>query len=284
MMQSCFVKDEWDELWDLMRWGLTDPLGWIIEGLFILLLIIAVLFVIGFIFIIKKKKKLGGVLIGLSGLLTVSLTAGIIAYFVPEKTSFKTPNGVSYIPEIKLEQFERSMSNAETLEKLLRRYPDLIYYGFENGEDSLNRAAASDNIEACKLFIKYGASFDNEYSLEYLTHSNALEHYFKSVGYSRGNEQTVDTVGFMIENGAAVNYPDNSENPNALFSAIEWVTDDTMVDTAEVNLIRLLIDSGADTKAVNSNDKTPLELFKSCEEGYDMYENDNTKEIEKILK
>lgn len=290
MYSNLLVDSSFEEflegLWFGISFGFSSASAFALCVLFEVMRLAVALLVVGIILTVKKKKS-GSVMLGVSISVIVVLVVGGAVFFLPKpsgKITFETPHGESKISEEKLEKFQRSLSflDGEYAEEHLDKYPDLIYY-VSNGSDPLNFATADGNVVVCEVLLQHGASYDNEFMLERLNEKYAFEHFFKYYLWN-GSSKTVELVQLMLDNGAMVNYPDNNDNPNALFSAVEWAANDGMLNTEEAEIIRMLAESGADTTALNSEGKTPLELFNEFKEGYDIYEGDAAKSIENTLR
>lgn len=255
-------------------------LGYSLVILFVLGLIILGAFVVmifSFVFgLIQKKKgkKSGKRYLILSGIIFTLFASTIIYFVIPKIIPVETPDGNAYVWSNQVKKCFDAVNNddVEALDKCLEKNPALLYYSNENSADILHIAARRNQIDAVKCMIDHGAYFDNGINLSnnYVNLSEnriaySLDYYFfYSKMYYHDDYQegsSLEMIKLMLDNGAQVNYDGDFENPNALFSALMWATDDEKISDEEIEVFELLLDTEADTKAIHKYGCNLLEAF-----------------------
>lgn len=203
--------------------------------LMLIFLIMAVVF--------RKKKALRIVFAALTVLNFLPIAAAIWLVFIPHPLTIETPDGEVKVRAGKDKQITKAImeSNLEEVDKLLEKYPALTFYRDINGRTVLEHAMFANDTEMMSCALKHGGTFDNQIVYDHLIYDCSLEYYFYS-----GDEKKYDTIKYMINNGAAVEFKDKRSAPNALFPAVWYICCDGSVSDDDITLLQLFIDSGAD--------------------------------------
>lgn len=202
-----------------------------------------------------------------------------------------TPDGRYDLVEGALEEFYSSMfkKDADEMSRVLDTYPYLVYYIKDGGSPLLDEVAKEDVAALTQTMVDHGAKFDDA-----LTHRNYYTTYSLESFLSYHADKTVTisssrdvngSVALMTENGAAVEFGTTNDKdvsydpnsitrkpgqPNALFDVSVWICRDETLDEKDVELMKMLVDAGADISKKNYEGKTPFEYFEETAEWYEL--------------
>lgn len=207
----------------------------------LLFLILAIVF--------KKKKIPRIVFTALTVLNFLPIAGAVWLVFVPHPFTIETPDGEVKMSAGKDKRLTEAIAeqDLEEIDRLLEKYPALTFYRDINGRTVLEHAMFANDIEMMSCALKHGAAFDEPVVYDRLIYGCSLEYYFYS-----GDEKNYDTVKYMIDNGAAVEFNDKRSAPNALFPAVWYICQDGLVSDEDITLLQLLIDSGADVNEAST--------------------------------
>ncbi len=264
----------------------------IIGVLGFLLLMTVVFLIIGI--VMKKKKKSGStILFVLSGICIAIPVALILFLVLPRRIELKTPNGVEKvwnteiddIREIVIKSNKTGEIDTKIVEKMVRKSPELIYYTdyyyaqYVDQPTLLEWAVFYEEYELAEFLIEYGAEFDNDITYEKLIYDTSLESYFYDISSSENSKISYNVTDFMLKNGA--------DFKNILLDSFvyEYIFKDRQVTADDVEVIRYLIENGADIYAKNGN-WSPIDSLKQVRQDYEgnFETNDNFQNIVRMLK
>lgn len=206
----------------------------------------------------KRNKKVSAVLLTLSGIIFALLVALALYIFLPRQIEIQTPDGTQTVYSNVDHSYINAIrdGNVEKVNKLLNKYPFLIYedkylyYSGSNYTDGLLYATVNGNKELAECLISHGATYDNGITLENVGYDYTFEYYFgclqnNSITDTEQPDNIDEWIQFMIDNGAAVEFTDDTDTPNALFCAVEYICDDGVISDEDVRVIDILIANGA---------------------------------------
>lgn len=98
--------------------------------------------------------------------------------------------------------------------------------------------------------------FDNEYKYSLECY---FDTYFRRSGLENLKHTEYECVKFMIDNNAKVEY--DSNDFSVLFYAVESICYDGSISDEDVQMIKLLTESGADITDTNAGGETPYDVF-----------------------
>ena len=245
-------------------------IGLILFLLFILL-VLSILFLILGIIKHKSGKKIHVLFYSLSGVFFLPIVAMFLFICLPKKESFETPNGTASVWDTTAEQYIEALTTQDlsTLNNLLYDYPQLIYYTDTNDLGILEYGMATCNIELLQLGLDYGASFDTPIIYDKLLSNGSYSFFFDFLGYycdyevvkGETTDEILETVKFMMENGANAELGDDMSCPTLLFYAAYWVDDDQIISLKDMELLTTIMEYGCPTDTQNVHGQTALEVF-----------------------
>lgn len=229
-------------------------------GIVLLFLGATTLFAIIFLIIgiIKKKaqKKSSYVFFSLSVLFALPIILLVIAIIMPKKETIETPTGKTRIWESVVEEYEDALENRDIdeLSELLEKYPDIVYYYDVNSRGILEYGMATCNIEMMELGLQYGAEFDSKIIYDHLIFEGSCSLFFENLGYrceeyeytlGETDDEILETVKFMLDNGADMESGEASCEDNFLYIAINWMLEeDYYISEKDMELILYIVESG----------------------------------------
>lgn len=237
-------------------------MGMVFAGIFFFVLGIMVL--IGFALLIigmvtrKKHKTTSNVLFVFSAV-NIIIPIGLIIFMLsPHAEEFDTPEGkIRFSPQC-ISRYKDNLKNgdADNMRKLFDENPKMIYYFDINVTTLLEYGKGNLNIDFMQIALDHGARFDDPYIYNRLIYCCSFESFFRDLDYPK-NEKTVlhtagettddiiKTVKFMIENGAAVKYPESkySQYENFYQAAADWVMRDDYESPKDKELLNIIKDA-----------------------------------------
>jgi ankyrin repeat protein len=118
---------------------------------------------------------------------------------------------------------------------------------------SMGKSTLPMKIEFMKLLIDKGARPRGQDKAE-------TPLLFQSMGYMKNDEDSqrnvIDTVTFLVENGAEVDAADDKGNT----FLVRVITSDAFTEANKIELIGVLVGHGANIRKKNNEKKTPLDL------------------------
>ena len=201
-----------------------------------------------------------------------------------------TPTGEFELEEGALYAFYSAMykKDAQAMSSALDQYPYLVYYIKDGGSPLLDVVANEDVPEMTQTMLDHGAKFDDAFTHQSYYTTYTLEGYLsyhadKTVKISSSRDVN-GSVKLMLDNGAAVEFGHTDENVsydpnsiarkpgqvNALFDVAVWICRDETLDEKDVELMKMLLDAGADKTEKNFEGKTALENFEDTAEWYEL--------------
>lgn len=245
----------------------------------IVLLILAVTILLAIIFlvigIIKKRaqKKSSYVFFALSFIFALPIILLVIGIIMPKKDTIETPTGKVRIWESVVEEYEEALENRDIgiLSELLEKYPDIVFYYDVNSRGILEYGMATCNIELMKIGLKYGAEFDSEIIYDHLIYEGSCSLFFENLGYrceeyeytlGEVSDDMLETVKFMLENGADIESGESSCEDNFLFITINWILEeDYYISEKDMELILYIVESGCPLDTQIASGFTVRDLF-----------------------
>ncbi len=238
--------------------------------------------------IVFRKKKPVRIVCTVLTVLNFLPIAGAVWLFMPHSFMVETPDGEVRVPASKDIQFMEAMKNSDckAIEKMLNKYPALVFYRDMKGRTVLEQAMLANDTEMMKCALDHGAIFDDPFFYDNYTHAQcSMQYYLEETDRNGKSIASYDTVKYMIDNGASVDYKDKSSSPNALFDIARSMCMDGSVSEAEVDVLKLLIDSGADVSEVSKDtDNTPYDALLKSAESNSVTKDSLYRQAEELLK
>lgn len=203
-----------------------------------------------------------------------------------------TPSGVEEIPSKKLEAFFDAVDerDLDAMNELLDEYPFLIY---EQGVlyPELDDVILRGTPEMVQAMLDHGAVIDDRFLYEprvfaEYTYQYSLENYLNRYYKSDVEGEALIMVRFLIDNGAKTVYEYDDigweitnvygdkivgyHQPNALFSVVDQICKNKELTEEDAELIKLILDTGIDTKVKNHDGETAAEYFRKNVESNDI--------------
>lgn len=256
-------------------------MGLAIVGILLVVLAIAALimiicFVLAVVLGIKGHKTAAIVLTSIASVILVGFIVLGIIIFMPKKIEVETPDGNIFpIIETDAYAFSEAIHNTDivTVEKLLDKYPELVYYKGINGQSPADEASVTLDINLVQTILDHGGRFDGEFEHSDSIYDYSLEYFFSELIGTPSSDAINDMAEFMLNNGAAVEFDDNT-HPNALFRAVWYICADGSIQDTDIDLLRLLIDHGASITESNSY-YTPSEFLQMAAGQYNISDKDS---------
>ena len=222
-------------------------------------------FIIGMIQKKRGKKSGKGFLIA-SAVLCCILVTNVLIFVLPVRVEIDTPYGKDHVWSNQRDSYFNALYDGDTKKvgKILDKNSKLIY-AVSNGNDfdGLHCAIIKNDIETAQCIIDHGGAFDSGYNFFDNEYKYSLECYFDTYFRRSGLEDLKHTeyecVKFMIDNNAKVEY--DSNDFSVLFYAVESICYDGSISDEDVQMIKLLTESGADITDTNAGGETPYDVF-----------------------
>jgi len=155
---------------------------------------------------------------------------------------------------------------------LLFQKKENIFLKDDNGDTALDYSILGGNIEIIKLLLSKGLNVDGTVDGRWSPLMSAVNDAYSGKTFRNGREEIIK---FLLNNKASVNYQDEN-GKTALMLAIDGET--TLMEVVEnscdlfnnserpnLEIIKLLIETGADVNLKNSDGETALDIAKSYE-------------------
>lgn len=240
-------------------------MGMVIAGMALMIVgtiaFLMILFlIIGIVLKVAKKKKASIVMFVLSGVDFLILASVAVLIFGPHRVEVETPDGTGYVRTTQTKHLSDMIAEGDIsdISSYLDRHPNLVFY-MKNGKTILENALENNDIELAQCALDHGAEFDAEFVYDHLVYEGSFERYFISLWRQSITDMDIETVRFMLENGADVHK--SRRNKDVLCYAIELICSDWSIGDNDRELIELLIGGGADIYAENADGYTPLECL-----------------------
>lgn len=201
----------------------------------------------------KKHKILSKVMFVLSGVGAAIIAGVLLLILIPKPEIIETPTGEVKIKQSWIKDYKEYLSetNIEGLRKLLDKHPEMIYYHDINRVTLLDYGMYNTNVEIMELAVEYGAVFDDPLTFEHLIFENSFDAFLTDLGYQEREdlyekgvvtEEILETVEFMIEHGASLEYEElhNKQYVNFYEEAYDWVLSDGVMDDLDYRLLELI--------------------------------------------
>lgn len=265
----------------------------VVLGVLAVILALTAAFFISGVLLRKKGKKIGYVFLTLGVIFLLFLGYLAFSLFAPDKENIETPTGVVSIWDFNIDKLEKYIveQDVESLDYLLSKHPELLYYMEKNDECVLTKALEIGDLETVKCMIDHGIRFDDKIINEN-DDKNYISIYFYNLmnNYTYGGGDTASTevlemTKLMIENGASVNFDNNKYEKNALYSVLPWIVSDKKISEEDIILINVIISSGVSFSHKHSlnNELSIMEEFEQMTYIYDVKQDENYKELKTIL-
>lgn len=217
--------------------------------------LIAVALVIFGICLRKKHKISSCILFIAAGVMASQMTIILVWIFWPQSKIIETKDGKMEISPMQISKYERYLENGnkEAMRKFIEKHPEMIYYYDFNMVTLLDYGMYNLDIELMQIAIDNGAVFDEKLTYDHLIFENSFDSFFNRLDYPRWEKEVehtpgettdeiIDTVKFMIEHGASLEYENADENEpqNFLEEAEEWVMSDDVLSDKDRELLELI--------------------------------------------
>lgn len=232
-------------------------MGLVIVGIVILVLV--TVFGVSSVMLVTGIVKHSKILIVLAGAGFLFLLAvGVLFGYAALTTVVHTPDGDFRVSHRTIERLQTSIAenDIKTLDRILDKKPQLIWYYDVNRKGIIESAAKSHNIDAMKCILEHGGKFDNEFLHCYSTDFCC---------FSGKGEEVYNTLKFMLENGA--------EKGKHTVSAVRYACTDGIIDEMDFKIISLMYRS----------DDSAIDEFYEFSEKYSVTKNDFYYKTEEML-
>jgi len=202
-----------------------------------------VFLVAGLIFLKKAHKIIAIILFVLSGL-NLLVFAGWKIYNLNAKTIVKTPTDIIEVKSSVYKKFRKycDENNYEEMDKLLEKYPYMIYYQVYNNYGLLDYSMFCLNTDMMQCAVNHGAVFDDPFIYRGCSWDNSLDNfwnYSEEKGYITAGvttDEIINTIRFAIEHGAKT----VSEEFNFYEQTEKWVRKDNIISPKDEELLNLI--------------------------------------------
>lgn len=202
-----------------------------------------VFLVAGLILLKKAHKIIATILFVLSGL-NLLVFAGWKIYSLNEKTIVKTPSGIIEVKSSVCEKFRkyRDKNNCEKMDKLLEKYPHMIYYQVYNNYGLLDYSMFCLNTDMMQCAVNHGAVFDDPFIHRGCSWNNSLDNFW-NCSEKKGHitagvttDEIINTIRFALEHGAKA----VGEEFNFYEQTEKWVRKDNTISLEDEELLNLI--------------------------------------------
>lgn len=222
-----------------------------------LVILAVVLFIISC-FVRKKHRRAARILRVLAGICVLLPVGVVIVVMMPKPKTVETAMGEVKLAPSWISKYEKYLENddVEGMRELFEKHPEMIYYYDVNRVTLLDYGMYNLNVELMQIAIENGAVFDDPLTYEHLVFHNSFHSFLSRLGYPKGKgedpvrgvttEAMLETVAFMIENGASLEYGNVSETghvrdySNFYEQATAWVKEDGTVSDLDEQLLVLI--------------------------------------------
>ncbi|MCM1358015.1 MAG: hypothetical protein NC205_05420, partial [Prevotella sp.] len=136
----------------------------------------------------------------------------------------------------------RDKNNCKKMDKLLEKYPHIIYYPAYGNYGLLDYSMFSLNTEMMQCAINHGAVFDDPFIHRGYSWDNSLNgfwYFSEEKGYITAGvttDEIINAVKFALEHGAKI----VNENKNFYEETLEWVRKDNVISPKDEELLNLI--------------------------------------------
>ena len=230
-------------------------IGMVFAGAFFLILAVIgfiglVMLIIGI--VVRKKTKIGSNILLVLGSIGIILPIGVTVYlFAPKTQVFETEIGTVRIRPGWISQYDEYLkeNNTDKLQSLLDKHPEMIYYYDINRTTLLIYGHEHLNVEIMQIAIDHGAKFDDPYIYDHKIYENSFDSFFDAHWGKDGlpsagvtTDEVIDTVRFMIDNGASLKFTTKPEGTSQNFyeRAEHWIMIDGVMSEKDMELLTLI--------------------------------------------
>lgn len=203
-----------------------------------LTVISAGIFLVAGLMLFKAHTIIAIILFVLSGFNLLVFTGWKI-YSLKGKTTVRTPKYIIDVKSSVCKNFRKycDENNYEEMDKLLEKYPHMIYYQVYAHYGLLDYSMFRLNTEMMQCAVNHGAVFDDPFiyskSLcDFFHHAENLKYITAGVT----TDKMIDTVRFALEHGAKV----TNENWNFYEQTEKWVQKDGVISPEDEELLNLI--------------------------------------------
>lgn len=234
-------------------------MGLMVAGIFLMILATVaisalVLFIVG-ITVRKKHKRISNVLFVFSIINTLIIACVFLFMLMPKSEMVETKEGRVKLKAGWILEYKNYLesNNIEGMSELITKHPEMIYYYDVNRVTLLDYGMYNLNVGFMEIAIENGAVFDDPLTYDHLVFENSADSFFLRLGYPKKEGKVVcvagvttddmlETVEFMINNGAALRYEQahDYEYQNFYEDAYAWVTSDGSISNKDTQLLELI--------------------------------------------
>ncbi len=246
--------------------------------------------------VLKNKKKKGSAFFKTLSVICTIIFAVIVLYiFIPRYVKINTPQGTKKVWSTEIDEVrglvessrETGKINTKAVKKIISEKPELIYYtdyyyvSYEDYPSLLEWAVFYGEFELADFLIEHGVEFDNKLVYKKLIFDTSLESYFYDLINIKNEKKyraSTEIIEYMAEKEADFEKILLSEY------VYKYIFDDEEISDDEVEIIKALIEKGADIYAKSGNYK-PYDVFMKIRKKYgsEIEADENYKAIVEIL-
>ena len=202
---------------------------------------------------VRKKYKIASNVLLVLASIGIIIPIGVVVYLIMPKTQvFETEIGTVKIRPGWISQYNEYLANNDTekIQSLFDKHPEMIYYYDIIRKTLLIYGQEHLNVEIMQIAVDHGAKFDDPYIYDRKIFENSFDSFFSGVDWGENGfppfgettDDVINTVRFMIDNGASLKYATKREGifQNFYEQAESWVMKDGVRSEKDIELLTLI--------------------------------------------
>lgn len=205
----------------------------------------------------KKWKGIAAVVCLIIGISCMIIPAGLCLIVYPnEKIEVNTPDGTVKIREMKIKSLQLAIGNddAEEVEKLLKKTPDLFYYT-RDSLTTLGMAIDTNSVNVVALLLEAGVDVNVVDKLDFDTSMTLVT---RSIQKETA-EKSFAIMELLMDHGADMN--DRLSGITPVQYLIRYILEDSGVDEKELVVLERFLQEGADLTIQNLAKDDAVDVF-----------------------
>lgn len=216
----------------------------------------------------KKGKMIAAVICLIVGIFCMIIPAGFFYIIYPnDKIVVDTPEGEATITEMKGKSFELAIGHddAEEVEKLLKKIPELLYYT-RDSLTPLGMAIDAESVNVVAFLLEYGVDVDAADKLDFDTSMTFATRNIQEITA----EESFAVMNLLMDYGADLNEPLGGTTPVQYL--ILYIADDSSVSAEELAILERLLEEGASLTIEDLRHDDAVDIFEAEVEKLDLNE------------
>ncbi len=214
----------------------------------------------------RKGKVAASVILLIIGIICMIIPTGAFLIFYPnDKIVVQTPDGEATVREMQMKSLELAIGqdDAEEVEKLLKKKPELLYCTWEN-LTPLGRAISAESVNVVAFLLEYGADVNLADNLNFDTTMTYATRNIQGITA----EESFAILNLLMDYGADMNKTLGGTSPIQFL--ILYITDDSRVSVEELEILERFIEEGASLTQEGLGGDDALDVFEAEVSNFDL--------------